>query len=247
MLRRATDDIVIRTRRPAWHHLAWAVGLAGVVAATSWLAYRQGAEVSEGMRARAAREQAQAQADLRQAQARISALQAQTMALERSLEQAQRQLEVDRTAYADLSRALEESAARITDLRAELALYRRIIQPEDPERGVEVEELSLTPVDDGLGFRYKLVLIQPLGNGGLIEGTVTFEVEGVNGEGITDRVRWPEGGQTGALSVRFRYFQTLSGVLRLPANFTPSRIGVSVSPAQEGEPIAERWYPWPAA
>lgn len=247
MLRRATDDIVIRARRPAWWHLALAAAFAAVVAMTGWVAYRHGAEIRERALADAAERNARAEAALRQARARIDVLEAHRLELERSLEQAARQLEVDRAAYADLSRALEQSTARITELRAELGLYRRIIQPENPDSGVQVEELSLRPVDDGPGFRYKLVLIQPLGAGGPVEGTVTFEVEGLDGDGTMQRVRWPGEGASAALAVRFRYFQTLSGVLHLPPDFTPSRIGVSVSPGGEGDPIAERWYPWPAA
>ena len=74
---------------------------------------------------------------------------------------------------------------------------------------------------------------------------VNFEIKGSD-NGVAKVIDMSKHG-VDPVSVKFKYFQNLSGTLALPAGFQPLEIKVSVSADKRRTPILEQWYPWPKA
>lgn len=164
--------------------------------------------------------------------------------LKAGLTQAERQLQIDKSAYAEIRAMLESSNSEITELHNEIKFYRSIISPEDGKSGVRIQDFLLS----GSGaeqVRYKLVLIQALQHGKEFSGVVNFEIKGSD-NGVAKVIDMSKHG-VDPVSVNFKYFQNLSGTLAVPAGFQPLEIKVSVSADKRRTPILEQWYPWPKA
>ena len=162
--------------------------------------------------------------------------------LKAGLTQAERQLQIDKSAYAEIREMLESSNSQITELHNEIKFYRSIISPEDGKSGVRIQDFQLSDASTEQ-VRYKLVLIQALQHGKDFSGMVKFEIKGSD-NGMAKVIDMSEHG-VDPVSVKFKYFQNLSGTLSLPAGFQPLEIKVSVSADKRRTPVLEQWYPWP--
>ena len=169
-------------------------------------------------------------------------LQRQNRELAAALSGAHQQLEIDGIAYAELSESLQNSATEISKLREDLDFYRNIISPADGRAGLRVQNVVVTPGLSANEFGYVITLIQALKHDAEISGEVQVEIEGWQaGESVT----LP--GQAFGLAptlVKFRYFQNLEGLWRMPRDFQPRRVKVKVI-LPGSAPATERWYPWP--
>ncbi len=236
MLLNTSDQLVVRPRPvPGMRLAVVTIAVVTAVALTAgayWLGSSQYQE-----RARLAEEQL---ARLRQTH---EELEQRSRALRTSLTQVERQLQIDKTAYAELSAVVQLSNTQLNDLRNELRFYRSILSPEDGKSGLRIHEFSITPTEQTDRFSYKLILIQALKHDTEVGGTVSFEIRGLeNGDAKT--IRRPEPGDE-PIEVKFKYFQNLDGVLALPPAFVPSEITVSVHTGKKDSDKTERSYPWP--
>lgn len=153
------------------------------------------------------------------------------------------QLHIDDAAYAELRKDLELSNAKLAELNTELKFYRSIISPQDGKQGVRVQEFAIIPTDQSQTYKYKLVLIQTLQQGKELSGTVELTIKGeVDGEPQT--IKHPPPGQK-KMRVKFKYFQNFTGILELPAAFTPLEVKVDLAANKKNTLIDDRWYPWP--
>ncbi len=231
-----TKSSVIVKSQPSTMRRAWFWGIASVsVVALLWAAFQYGLSRAGFFGAVAANEQAELRA-------RIANLESRNDELKHALARAERQLQIDHTAYQGLDDALQQSTQDIASLRAELNFYRNIISPPNSQRGAQIQELTLESTGTADSYRYRLVLIQALDHKRLVSGRATLEIAGhQEGEAIT--VRGPEVIE-GSGELKFRYFQNLHGVIRLPAGFQPERVRVTVSTNDKKAPKIERWYAW---
>lgn len=235
MLQKSTDQIIIKPRVPLVVKLGVAVTLAVLIAASHWYAYRFGLSQLDITRLQGEKEVLRGQ---------IKALQQGNDRLMESVARAERQLQIDETAYAGLSASLEKSAKQITELHEELNFYRSIISPLDNREGIQIQGLSIKRTVTQHQYHYTLVLIQALKHDKLVRGNVSINVEGVQG-GKKKLLKSSEIG-TRSNQINFKYFQTLEGVLELPSDFMPVRIQVSVRTSRKNARVLERWYPWPS-
>lgn len=235
MLRKHTDSIIIRPRVAA--HVRVGMISAGLLVFVLALygAYQWGqAQSKDQVKTLQARlEQfVKTESDLRDANKRLSA----------ALAQAERQLQIDKTAYQELRGMLETSNNQIMDLRKEIKFYRSIISPEDGKSGVRIQDFAAS-LQAGREVRYKLVLIQALQHSKEFNGTAGFTLKGVE-QGKTKLIELAgQGG--GPVAVKFKYFQNISGKLVPPEGFEPQEIKVSISADKRRSPVVEQWYPWP--
>ena len=171
-------------------------------------------------------------------------LRARTEAQAGSLARAERQIQVDRVAYEELTNALDVSETYINELREELRFYRSIITPDDGEKGLRIHDLSLTAAPEQNRYRYRLVLVQALRHDREVTGDVAMAIEG-DSDGETVRHSLNDLGAANP-KLSFRYFQILEGDFNTPPGFQPARIRVSVRPKKgTGSPEGlEQWFPW---
>lgn len=176
----------------------------------------------------------------------LSRLQDENQELRESLARAQRALQMDQAAYQDLDQSLKDSAKEIVKLREELTFYRNIISPANKVSGLQIQGLHIErhgPDPSKNEYRYKLVLVQALKHDRQIYGHARLAVSGMQaGEEVT--LSYPTAAEK-ALAVNFKYFQDVEGVLKLPANFKPLRIKVSVTTTGNAAQTIDQLYTWP--
>jgi hypothetical protein len=133
---------------------------------------------------------------------------------------------------------LESSVA---DLREEVAFYRNVAAPEHEVRaGVRVMRVQMTATPDPQIWAYEMVLVQPTRRDRLAKGTYELKVEGLQGKQMkTLAAADLEGPPAGDRGFSFRSFQEMTGQLRLPAGFSPSRLAVTLRVQDGKNPSAE--------
>ena len=159
-----------------------------------------------------------------------------------SLARAERQLQIDKTAYAELGAELKSSNQRLASLRNELSFYRSIISPENGEAGARFQEFVVARTHEPRVFAYRLVLIQALQHTSDVEGALTLEIKGKRA-GNPASLRLPPAGSDD-IKVKFKYFQTLEGTFELPDGFVPGEVKVVLTPGPKKSTAVERWYRW---
>jgi len=175
----------------------------------------------------------------------IRRLKDENLDLRETLARAQRTLQMDKVAYQDLQRKLDNSSQDINKLREELSFYRNIISPPNKVSGLQIERLNIERVGQpgDYVFRYKLVLLQALKHDHTIYGKVRLEVRGAQ-DGKDASLYYPLPGDK-QHNVAFKYFQEFEGVMKLPRNFQPTGVKVSITTTSPAAQTLEQNYGWP--
>ncbi len=159
-------------------------------------------------------------------------------------------MRIENQAYGQVRKDLVSLQEELLELKEELAFYRGIISPEDAERGLQIQNFSVTKGDEPHSWHYKLVLTRVLKNRGTAKGTAELQVEGVTTKSGEKKLL--SLGQISAPPVKrlrynFKYFQNLEGEIRLPSGFTPSRAILVLKPGGKGNRTRlKKIFDWPA-
>jgi|GEM_PF-2834508 len=155
------------------------------------------------------------------------------------------QLNIDKTAYADLKASLTESSEDMTSLRDELNFYRNILSPDESGSGVQIDLFSISELDVPGRYQYEMTLIQMQHHDQLMVGDLDVAIEGIE-DGIRKIVDVAIFGNAPPPSLSFKYYQRVRGVFDLPQNFSPTGVAVSFR-ATDGRTVnVDQTYPWPA-
>ena len=176
-------------------------------------------------------------------QTSISGLQQENDQLKGSLARAERTLQMDQAAYSELNQSLKQSAAEIVKLREDLNFYRNIISPPNKKEGLRIQSLEIDKTLVKYTYKYKLVLIQALKHDFFVRGSAKLEVTGLQA-GKSKKLVFPRQNSK-PIKVNFRYFQEFSGELKLPGNFEPKDVKISVVTRGRNAVTVERSYSWP--
>lgn len=165
--------------------------------------------------------------------------------LRETLARAQRTLQMDQVAYQELDRSLKESAKEINRLREEVSFYRNIISPDNKVAGLKIDRLTIDRAANAAEnhYRYKLVLVQALKHDHTIYGRVRLEVNGAQ-DGREVQLVFPAASDK-QHNVNFKYFQEFEGVMKLPRNFQPSAVKVSITTTSPAAQTLEQNHAWP--
>lgn len=162
--------------------------------------------------------------------------------LRESLARAQRSLQMDQVAYQELDESLRKSAREIVKLKEEISFYRAILSPNNKVAGLHVQSMSIEPTNNPALYRYKLVVIQALKHDRNIYGTASFQINGLQ-DGQQKVLNFPASNKP--IRVNFKYFQDIVGEFKIPLNFSPRGITVTVVTKGRDAKTVERDYPWP--
>ena len=175
----------------------------------------------------------------------IKRLKDESLDLRETLARAQRTLQMDQVAYQELDRSLKESAKEINRLREEVSFYRNIISPDNKVAGLKIDRLTIdrtgNPGDNQ--YRYRLVLVQALKHDHTIYGRVRLEVNGAQ-DGRDVVLAFPTANDK-PHNVNFKYFQEFEGLMKLPRNFQPSLVKVSITTTAPAAQTLEQNHAWP--
>lgn len=215
---------VIRVHRP-W--VRWAVigGSAVAILIGAFALYalgrsQSGYDWTESLRREA--EQRRLVAEVRRLRGENQRLSARVVQLERGGE-------IDKRAAGVLDKSLRDEQVELAALKEQLAFYRGIVSPEESSAGVRVYELQARPGSEPDLYQYDLVLIQAMHHDNTVAGHAELVFIGLqDGQSRSYRLSEIEVERDKILVFSFRYFQQLSGSVRLPRGFVPARIQVDV-------------------
>lgn len=137
------------------------------------------------------------------------------------------ELEVERLANQQIQNSLQQAMQRQAELKKELSFYQKIMAPEMQEQGVVVDSLDIEATNSPGYFRFALVMMQRDARKELVQGDARIVIHGSrNGRpdtlSLTSLLQEPKDN----LDFRFRYFEVLEGVFKLPEDFIPRRLEV---------------------
>lgn len=156
---------------------------------------------------------------------------------------------IDRQAIEDVRNDLAVLEEELQAAREEVEFYRGIVSPGAVQSGLRIHRFKLK--NDALPGRYvyNLVLTQLTQNKHPVSGVVGWRISGLMlgepGELALAGVTHPAEEQ---LKFRFRYFQSLSGVITLPEGFEASNVTLTITPAgNDRQEAVQQVFDWPEA
>ncbi|KAF1015114.1 MAG: Cell division protein FtsL [Stenotrophomonas maltophilia] len=179
---------------------------------------------------------------LQAAEKRATTLQQQVTELRQKQATLEASDRISRAANTDVQATLSERDEEIASLRADVALYERLVGSTSQRKGLNTHSIEFS-AETGGTWQYSAVLTQNLNRGAISQGLMRFTVEGVkNGKLAT--ISWDELHQRSKVpgqDYSFRYFQQLTGSVILPAGFTPQRVRVSLGTGAGGTAQVFDW------
>jgi len=172
-------------------------------------------------------------------------------ALDDSLQSARNELALHRTSVQVAQQAQEQVRSEIRDLRGQMAeleeavaFYKSVMAPGAVEQGLRIEKFDLAAAGTEGEVAFRLVLTQVGDNRNNVTGDVLLRLAGRQGEEtvqLSGSDILLEGSET---RFRFRYFQELTGRLRLPADMQPEQITVEAISGTRRNQKTEKTYIW---
>lgn len=154
--------------------------------------------------------------------------------------------EVDRAALEILRRDFADQKETLSDLAEGLRFYKSLMTPEAVEQGLSLRNLELVPTAEEGRLAFRIVAQQKARQHRILTGTLRAEIFGErDGEQVS--YSWAELSNNldnHAVPLRFRYFQSIEGVLELPAGFTPLGVNVIAVATQPAAMRVSRRYRW---
>jgi hypothetical protein len=175
----------------------------------------------------------------------------QVTRLDSALQSARNELALHRTGTQVAQQAQEQVRSEIRDLRGQLAeleeavaFYKSVMAPGSVEQGLRIERFELAPAGTSGEVAFRLVLTQVGDNRNNVAGDVLLRLAGRRGKEsvqLSGSDMLVEGSET---RFRFRYFQELTGRLRLPDDVQPEQITVEAISGTRRNQKTEKTYIW---
>ncbi len=163
-------------------------------------------------------------------------LEKQNETLERRVATAEIGQRVDRQAQLDVQRMMGELQAETARQQQELQFYRGLAVRQFGGGSLRVQELRIQP-EEVNRFRVLITLVQAAARDTVVNGTVTFRIEG-NRKGAPAQLALAEiePDKRRELPFSLRFFQQIEVSIELPAEFTPATLQVEYRQGKNAEP-----------
>ena len=157
---------------------------------------------------------------------------------------------VDQAANYHAGNSMDIQLQQIRDLERELTFFRSIMAPEESIKGLQISRFSWQEPDKG-NFNWQLSLIQAGAQGRALSGFVKLNlVASKDGKEIIIPIinleQETNKQQRDRYNYRFKYFQHLTGTLKIDEGLVPLFIKVVAKPAINGQQSIEKQFPWQA-
>jgi hypothetical protein len=232
-----SGEFIVAQHHPWRHRLLIGGALLGaVVAGWGFYAYGQyqgGYDVIEASRQRL------------ELHSKIRALESERDQLRIQVASLQQGQVIDEQSYGTVRGDLKQLQEEILELRKEVEFYRGIASPKERQGGIAIQSFKVQPVGESGLYRFELVITQVLNNGNSVAGNLRLALEGtVNGQ--PHKIDFSEISPDRSVksSFRFRYFDKISGDIRLPEGFVARNVHVEV--VANGRKSVEKSFAWPA-
>lgn len=167
-------------------------------------------------------------------------------ALRQELEIATTRSEVDRAALEILRRDFAGQKETLSDLAEGLRFYRSLMTPDAVEQGLSLRPLELVATAENRRFAFRIVVQQKARQHRSLVGSLRVEVYGERGGEMVSYslADLTETLEHHAVPLRFRYFQTVEGVLELPDGFQPQGMDVVAVASKPTKMRIDARYLW---
>lgn len=137
---------------------------------------------------------------------------------------------------------------QVAELEKTVSLYQGILSPGNRERGLQVERFELLAAPGAGQFRFRLILTQVSDTrDATVTGNVRFNLLGQR-DGKPRQIAFEQlavtPAQAAGVPFSFRFFQDLTGDIRLPDGFVPEQVEVIVQPKGGKASKLERRFDW---
>lgn len=230
--------MVVVPFRP-WLRLALAVFVIAVLFSTNWGSYLYGLSSGQSQQAVAIAERDQFRSQLTEKVETIASLRQEVANLKLGAQ-------VDRKASEDVRAEVIDLKAQIAALKEDISFYRGLMSPSDNKSGLTIGSLNVISTGVARHYEYKLVVQQLATNHKMLNGYLTFDIFGRQGEqlltlplkDVSDKVSKDQ------IKLRFKYFQTIEGRLVLPEGFEPERIELVAKSKGDKGVVVEKKFGW---
>jgi hypothetical protein len=221
--------------------LVWSLRMAMLLVVTIAIgaSYRYGMLVGGEKAAAAEREILRLQEAVRTSQATESEVRQQLANLQLGAQ-------VDRRASEDVRQEVLDLKNQLAELQEENSFYRNLMAPSENKDGLNFGAVEIIDTDNPRQYRYKVVLQQLATNHQLLNGSLTFNVVGRQdgAEKVLPLRALSDEIDTENIKLRFKYFQTVQGQLRLPEGFEPERIELTARSSGSNAVKIEKRFGW---
>jgi hypothetical protein len=178
-----------------------------------------------------------------------AAADARVARLEAELETTRVKAEVDRGALELLRAEMADNKEQIAALEEGLLFYRTLMttQGEGIAEGLSLRDVELVDAGDGRRYAFRIVAQQETREYSTLKGSLWVRIYGLrDGREVSyELAQLSEDVGDEAIALRFRYFQSIEGMLILPDGFEPRgvRLIARARAPRRMEAVAE--FPWP--
>jgi len=138
---------------------------------------------------------------------------------------------IDSQSYDVVRNDLKWMQEEILELREEVEFYRGIVSPRERQAGLDIQDFKVESADEERLYHFELVMSQVLKNDRFVKGVVKLFVHGVqDGEPLSLDFRDISPNKSVGRNLSFRYFQRMSGEIRLPEGFVPRNVMIEMVP-----------------
>ena len=138
---------------------------------------------------------------------------------------------------------MTELLSEKVELEDAVSFYRDLMEAGEKAEGLRVADFGLVATGTAQVFQFSILVTQIAENRKYVAGEVELKVVGVMQGQRQELVFDAENSVFGfPLKLRFKYFQDLVGQIRLPADFVPERVSVSVQ--QNGKKSVGADFEW---
>ncbi len=127
----------------------------------------------------------------------------------------------------------------ISGLEQQVALYKRILNPQQNARGLNIEQFVLHATPQPYHFAFRILLTQTQADGGEVSGKMEVTVQGLEHGHSSSSVM-----HSGDDSFHMQYFQSLIGEWVLPAGFQPQVVTIKIVSQGSRPQHVEKQFKW---
>ena len=166
--------------------------------------------------------------------------------LEQQLTNATLGAEVDRSSSESVRKDIADLKDEVARLEEDNSFYRSLMAPTENARGLTLGAVEISRSTEARLYSYRIVVQQLVTKHLLLSGYATFSIVGkLNGEtksyslfALSEQV------DAERIKLKFKYFQTIAGELKLPENFEPDHIELTAQSHGAQSQKVEKKFAW---
>ena len=174
---------------------------------------------------------------------RLNALEGLQQSLERELAASKLAADVQEQAAQELQQRLTQLLGEKVELENAVSFYRDLMEVGAKKEGLRVASFTVLATNTPQIFQFSILVTQIAEKRKYVAGDIQLKVIGILQGGRHEVIFDAKNAVVGfPLKLRFKYFQDLVGQIRLPPDFIPERVSISVQ--QNGKKTTGADFEW---